>query len=85
MCQGGRSVGDEEGKKRWGEEMGRSDSVLHECLLKLSCGSALCGQVRVEPSYRDVSCTLLAYSSDSDLGGGAGSRIGLWVLPSTNL
>jgi hypothetical protein len=65
--------------------MGRSDSVVHACLLKISCGKASCGQVRVEPSYRDVSCTLLADSSDFDLGGGAGSRIGLWVLPSTNL
>jgi len=65
------------GRLGWEEEMERSDCISHACLLKISCGNASCGQVRVEPSYRDVSCTLLAYSSDSDLGGGAGSRIGL--------
>jgi hypothetical protein len=60
-------------------EMKRSD-YMHACLLKLSCGKALCGQVRVEPSYPDdVSCMVLVlvYTSEPDLGGGAGSKIGL--------
>jgi hypothetical protein len=69
MCQFERLVRDGE----------RSVNISHAGLLKPSCGYALCWQVRVEPSYPDVSCMVLVlvYTSDPDLGGGAGSKIGL--------